>query len=460
MDNEDRDEKRRNVSHRLSDSSEDSSEELDLDSDSDSDSDDDEDPDLLSTVEYGGNCEACKGKHKAHTCAKKRTKGVKGLAKKTPGTSAESEIGAAAGGRSGERLPTQARDSIGSAAVSSHKSLGEERRSHKGKERLSLKRRLCKGCHSKTRNYSLVCDTELAQYCLPCAHKEAKTRCSAVRPRKKYVSGRIGAGTAAAAAAALPAVEDGEDAFTQDEPEHQRPAPKPRSPPKNEERIGAAPRGGSALHGETPLVECCRSSLCPRPNRHPGHCGGRKRRALEGGGDVDLSGKCIDVFEELDDEWVPVRVVSRVSGLEHCYVVRYVGTGQEFQEDLSQVTYRLAVEGGTGQEAAAVVGAVSAGRGRPTSRLGGAVSRDSGDSEGSEEDEETDICVICHDDIVSGGEQTVETPCGHIFCIQCIGYELNQSSAKQCPVCRMSLRRFARTIPIQEELPAKYFVDC
>jgi formylmethanofuran dehydrogenase subunit E len=48
--------------------------------------------------------------------------------------------------------------------------------------------------------------------------------------------------------------------------------------------------------------------------------------------------------------------------------------------------------------------------------------------------DEDKICVICHEDLMSG-RRLAATECGHVFCAGCIGMSLRHNDA--CPTCRV-----------------------
>lgn len=76
----------------------------------------------------------------------------------------------------------------------------------------------------------------------------------------------------------------------------------------------------------------------------------------------------------------------------------------------------------------------------------------------AEADPGATICSIC----MSPAEDSVETPCGHTFCTDCISYWLNQKESgttKCCPTCRKGLRQFARKLTAAgagDELPTAW----
>jgi hypothetical protein len=101
--------------------------------------------------------------------------------------------------------------------------------------------------------------------------------------------------------------------------------------------------------------------------------------------------------------------------------------------------------------------------GRAAARAGNSTPTKHRDREGSgavthglqEEDGGAGLCCCCYE--IPDATHRAMTPCGHLFCVECIGSWLSQRYEAQdpecdyeppqqrCPVCRASLRSFART---------------
>lgn len=62
-----------------------------------------------------------------------------------------------------------------------------------------------------------------------------------------------------------------------------------------------------------------------------------------------------------------------------------------------------------------------------------------------------DQCIVCYEDVIQGGNGSVKTKCGHIYCVNCFAQHMRRSN--NCGYCRQELTEkiIKKTLTVDEK---------
>jgi hypothetical protein len=62
-----------------------------------------------------------------------------------------------------------------------------------------------------------------------------------------------------------------------------------------------------------------------------------------------------------------------------------------------------------------------------------------------------DQCIVCYEDVIQGGNGSVKTNCGHIYCVNCFAQHMRRNN--NCGYCRQELTKkiIKKTLTVDEK---------